>query len=93
MWGIILMFSSLIASFFIIGYFSQNVGLYYWGHFLLSLFALLGVWELITVRKTGKTLSEHYTDLVRDRKFLGAILTVIFVAAFGYLIYHLLTGF
>ncbi len=93
MWGIILMFSSLIASFFVVGYLSHNVGLYYWGFFLLSLFALLGVWELMVVRKTGKTLSEHYTDLVRNKQLLGAILTTIFVAAFGYLIYHLLTGF
>jgi len=87
------MFSFLIASFFVVGYLSHNVGLYYWGYFLLSLFALLGVWELITIRKTGKTLSEHYTDLVRDKKLLGAILTTIFVAAFGYLLYYLLTGF
>ncbi len=93
MWGIILMFSSLIASFFVVGYVSQSVGLYYWGFFLLSLFALLGIWELIVVRKTGKTLSEHYTNLVRNKQLLGAILTTIFVAAFGYLIYHLLTGF
>jgi len=87
------MFTSLIVSFFAVGYLSNNAGLYYWAFFLLSLFALLGVWEVITVRKTGKTLSEHYTDLVRDKKLLGAILTTIFVAAFGYLIYHLLTGF
>jgi hypothetical protein len=93
MWGIIIMFVSLIASFFVVGYFSNSVGLYYWGGFLLSLFALLGIWEVITVRKTGKTLSEHYTDLVNNKKLLGAILTTIFVASFGYLIYHLLTGF
>jgi Ca2+/Na+ antiporter len=93
MWGIILMFTFLITAFFAVGYFSHSVGLYYWGFFLLSLFALLGVWEVITVRKTGKTLSEHYTNLTRDKKLLGAILTTIFVAAFGYLIYHLLTGF
>jgi uncharacterized membrane protein len=93
MWGIIAMFTSLIAAFFAVGYFSHSIGLYYWGFFLLSLFVLLGVWEVITVRKTGKTLSEHYTDLVRDKKVFGAILTTIFVAAFGYLLYHLLAGF
>lgn len=66
--------------------------LWWWFGFALALLALLGVFELISVKKTGMTLSAQYTKLVRERPVLGYLMHTILGGFFGLLLYHLATG-
>jgi uncharacterized protein (DUF697 family) len=58
----------------------------------LALLALLGVFELLSVRRTGLTLSAQYTKLVRERPVAGGIISAIVGGFFGYLLFHLVSG-
>jgi len=68
------------------------VGLWWWFAFVLALLALLGVFELLSVRCTGLTLSAQYTKLVRERPVAGGIISAIVGGFFGYLLFHLVLG-
>jgi hypothetical protein len=68
------------------------VGLWWWFAFTLALLALLGVFELLSVRYTGLTLSAQYTKLVRERPVAGGVISAIIGGFFGYLLFHLVSG-
>jgi uncharacterized protein (DUF697 family) len=68
------------------------VGLWWWFGFVLALLALLGVFELLSVRYTGLTLSAQYTKLVRERPAAGGAISAIVSGFFGYLLFHLVSG-
>jgi hypothetical protein len=68
------------------------VGLWWWFAFVSALLALLGVFELLSVRYTGLTLSAQYTKLARERPVAGGIISAIVGGFFGYLLFHLVSG-
>jgi len=68
------------------------VGLWWWFGFVLALLALLGVFELLSVRYTGLTLSAQYTKLVREKPVAGGVISAIVGGFFGYLLFHLVSG-
>jgi hypothetical protein len=68
------------------------VGLWWWFGFVLALLALLGVFEMLSVRCAGLTLSAQYTKLVRERPFAGGVISAIIGGFFGYLLFHLVSG-
>jgi uncharacterized protein (DUF697 family) len=83
--GILAAFVVLLASF-------AAVGLWWWFGFILALLALLGVFELLSVRYTGLTLSAQYTKLVREKPVAGGVISAIVGGFFGYLLFHLVSG-
>ncbi len=83
--GILTAFAVLLAGF-------AAVGLWWWFAFVLALLALLGVFELLSVRRTGLTLSAQYTKLVREKPVAGGIISAIVGGFFGYLLFHLVSG-
>jgi hypothetical protein len=83
--GILVAFAVLLAGF-------AAVGLWWWFGFTLALLALLGVFELLSVRRTGLTLSAQCTKLVREKPVLGGLMTAIVGGFFGYLLFHLVSG-
>jgi len=68
------------------------VGLWWWFAFVLALLALLGVFESLSVRYTGLTLSAQYTRLVREKPVAGGVISAIVGGFFGYLLFHLVSG-
>jgi len=68
------------------------VGLWWWFGFVLALLALLGVFELLSVRYTGLTLSAQYTKLVREKPVAGGVISAVVGGFFGYLLFHLVSG-
>jgi uncharacterized protein (DUF697 family) len=85
MLGILAAFAVLLIGF-------AAVGLWWWFGFVLALLALLGVFELLSVRYTGLTLSAQYTKLVREKPVAGGIISAIVGGFFGYLLFHLVSG-
>jgi uncharacterized protein (DUF697 family) len=85
MLGILAAFAVLLIGF-------AAVGLWWWFGFVLVLLALLGVFELLSVRYTGLTLSAQYTKLVREKPVAGGIISAIVGGFFGYLLFHLVSG-
>jgi uncharacterized protein (DUF697 family) len=85
MLGILAAFAVLLIGF-------AAVGLWWWFGFMLALLALLGVFELLSVRYTGLTLSAQYTKLVRERPVAGGVISAIVGGFFGYLLFHLVSG-
>ena len=85
MLGILVAFAVLLAGF-------AAVGLWWWFAFLLALLALLGVFELLSVRRTGLTLSGQYTKLVQERPVTGGVISTIVGGFLGYLLFHLVSG-
>jgi uncharacterized protein (DUF697 family) len=85
MLGVLAAFAVLLIGF-------AAVGLWWWFGFVLALLALLGVFELLSVRYTGLTLSAQYTKLVRERPVAGGIISAIVGGFFGYLLFHLVSG-
>jgi len=83
--GILSAFATLLVSFAV-------AGLWWWFGFTLAILVVLGVAELVSVKKTGMTLSQQYTQLVRKRPVVGYILHAVLGAFFGALLYHLATG-
>jgi len=83
--GVLAAFAVLLASF-------AAVGLWWWFGFVLALLALLGVFELLSVRRTGLTLSAQYTKLVREKPVAGGVISAIIGGFFGYLLFHLVSG-
>jgi hypothetical protein len=83
--GVLATFVVLLAGF-------AAVGLWWWFAFALALLALLGVFELLSMRYTGLTLSAQYTKLVRERPVAGGIISAIVGGFFGYLLFHLVSG-
>ena len=83
--GILAAFVVLLTGFAI-------VGLWWWFGFVLALLALLGAFELLSVRYTGLTLSAQYTRLVRERPVAGGIISAVVGGFFGYLLFHLVSG-
>jgi hypothetical protein len=83
--GILVAFGVLLAGF-------AAVGLWWWFAFTLALLALLGVFEWLSVRRTGLTLSAQYTKLTRERPVAGGIISAIIGGFFGYLLFHLVSG-
>jgi hypothetical protein len=83
--GVLATFVVLLAGF-------AAVGLWWWFAFVSALLALLGVFELLSVRHTGLTLSAQYTKLVRERPVAGGIISAIVGGFFGYLLFHLVSG-
>jgi len=68
------------------------VGLWWWFAFVLALLVLLGAFELLSVRYTGLTLSAQYTRLVREKPVAGGVISAILGGFFGYLLFHLVSG-
>jgi len=68
------------------------VGLWWWFGFVLALLVLLGVFELLSVRYIGLTLSAQYTRLVREKPVAGGVISAIVGGFFGYLLFHLVSG-
>jgi hypothetical protein len=85
MLGILAAFAVLLIGF-------ATVGLWWWFGFVLALLALLGVFELLSVRYTGLTLSGQYTKLVQEKPAAGGIISAIVGGFFGYLLFHLVSG-
>jgi hypothetical protein len=83
--GVLATFVVLLAGF-------AAVGLWWWFAFVSALLALLGVFELLSMRYTGLTLSAQYTKLVRERPVAGGIISAIVGGFFGYLLFHLVSG-
>jgi uncharacterized protein (DUF697 family) len=83
--GILTAFAVLLIGF-------AAVGLWWWFGFVLALLALLGVFELLSVRYTGLTLSGQYTKLVREKPVAGGVISAIVGGFFGYLLFHLVSG-
>jgi len=83
--GILAAFVALLAGF-------AAVRLWWWFAFTLALLAVLGVFELLSVRYTGLTLSAQYTKLVREKPVLGGLISAIVGGFFGYLLFHLVSG-
>jgi len=83
--GILAAFVVLLTSF-------ATVGLWWWFGFVLALLALLGVFELLSVRYTGLTLSAQYTGLVREKPVAGGVISAVVGGFFGYLLFHLVSG-
>jgi hypothetical protein len=83
--GILAAFVVLLAGF-------AAVKLWWWFAFVLALLALLGVFELLSVRYTGLTLSAQYTKLVREKPVAGGVISAIVGGFFGYLLFHLVSG-
>jgi hypothetical protein len=83
--GILVAFAVLLVGF-------AAVGLWWWFGFILALLALLGMFELLSVRYTGLTLSAQYTKLVREKPVAGGVISAIVGGFFGYLLFHLVSG-
>jgi hypothetical protein len=83
--GILAAFVVLLAGF-------AAVGLWWWFGFTLALLALLGVFEWLSVRHTGLTLSAQYTKLAREKPAAGGVISAIIGGFFGYLLFHLVSG-
>jgi len=83
--GILAAFVALLTGF-------AAVGLWWWFAFTLALLAVLGVFELLSVHYTGLTLSAQYTKLVREKPVLGGLISAIVGGFFGYLLFHLVSG-
>jgi uncharacterized protein (DUF697 family) len=83
--GILAAFVVLLAGF-------AAVGLWWWFGFTLALLALLDVFEWLSVRRTGLTLSGQYTKLVREKPIAGGVINAIVGGFFGYLLFHLVSG-
>jgi len=83
--GVLVAFAVLLTGF-------AAVGLWWWFGFVLALLALLGVFELLSVRYTGLTLSAQYTRLVRERPVAGGVISAVVGGFFGYLLFHLVSG-
>jgi hypothetical protein len=83
--GILVAFAVLLVGF-------AAVGLWWWFAFVLALLALLGVFELLSVRYTRLTLSAQYTKLVREKPVAGGVISAIVGGFFGYLLFHLVSG-
>ena len=84
--GILSAFAVLLAGFAI-------SGLWWWFGFTLALLALLGVVELLAIKYTGMTISQQYTQMARKNPLIGMILHTIIGGFFGFLLYHLATGY
>ena len=85
MMGVLTAFAVLLVGFAV-------AGLWWWFAFTLALLAPLGVFEALSARRTGLTLSAQYTKLVREMPPVGALLHAMVGGFFGYLLYHLATG-
>jgi len=83
--GVLVAFVVLLTGF-------AAVGLWWWFAFVLVLLVLLGAFELLSVRYTGLTLSAQYTRLVREKPVAGSIISAIVGGFFGYLLFHLVSG-
>jgi len=83
--GVLAAFAVLLAGF-------AAVELWWWFGFVLALLALLGAFELLSVRHAGLTLSAQYTKLVREKPVAGGIISAIVGGFFGYLLFHLVSG-
>lgn len=85
-WGVVLMLSGLFLAFAL-------VGLWVWVLFLAGVTVWLALVELWIVRRTGLTMSGHFTLWARRHPWAAAALAAVLGAAVGYLIYHLATGY
>lgn len=85
MLGILAAFAVLLVAF-------AATKLWWWFAFTLALLALLGLFEMLSVRITGLTLSAQYTNLVRRKPIVGAMLHVALGSFFAFLLYHLAVG-
>lgn len=85
MLGILAAFAVLLVAF-------AATKLWWWFAFTLALLALLGLFEMLSVRITGLTLSAQYTNLVRRKPIVGAMLHVALGLFFAFLLYHLAVG-
>lgn len=83
--GVLTAFAVLLVGFAV-------AGLWWWFAFTLALLALLGIFEVLSVRRAGLTLSAQYTKLAREKPLVGALLHAMVGGFFGYLLYHLATG-
>lgn len=74
---IIVALAALLAAFVL-------AGLWWWVAFLAAVYLVLGAFEFLAVRRTGRTLSAQWLEFSRRHPWVGGFV--------GYLIYHLATG-
>lgn len=63
-----------------------------WGHFFLSLSAALGIWELVSKMRTGRTLTQRFRKVMKEKPLLAWGLIIAINIFILYLNYHLLAG-
>lgn len=63
-----------------------------WGHFLLSLSAILGIWELIAKIRTGRTLTQKFRKVMQEKPLIAWLLIIGLNLFIAYLNFHLLAG-
>lgn len=85
-WGVLLALAVLAAAFAL-------AGLWWWVAFLAVVYLALGAFELLAVRRTGRTLSAQWLEFSRKRPWIGGLLAAALGGFVGYLIYHLATGY
>jgi hypothetical protein len=74
---------------FIIGLFAA-VGLLWWSLLWVLIGASLALVEYLAWRKTGKTLSEQFGQLLRTKPDIGWLLLIVMSLGFILLIWHLI---
>ncbi len=84
-WGVTIMLAGLFLAFAL-------AGLWWWVLFLAGVAGWLAIVELLSVRRTGLTISGHFTVWARKHPWAAAALAAVLGGALGYLIYHLATG-
>jgi len=87
------MFSEALAviimlSFWIVPWFV--VGLNLWGWFFVCVAILLGIFEFISYKKTGKTLSRTFWDFMKKNPKTGMVILGSITIGWCILILHLL---
>jgi len=63
-----------------------------WGFFLTSLAAALGVWEIIAKVRTGRTLTQKFRKVMREKPLIAWGFLIALNLFIIYLNYHLLAG-
>lgn len=66
-------------------------GLTWWAAFLTALTVLLGAFEWLALRVTGKTLSQQFGELRKKNRYKADALLVLLLIATMALCYHLIT--
>lgn len=82
--SVALAFIVLTLAFFI-------AGLTYWGWLMVGVSVLVGLMELMAVKRTGRTLSRQFGELLGKRRTTGLILLLLLSLAYFGLVLHLLS--
>ncbi len=68
-------------------------GLYWWAAFMLAFTALLGIFEWLALKVTGKTLSQQFGELRKRKRWVAdALLLLLFVSSLALIIHLIAMG-